>query len=253
MDNKGYITPTTRRRPKGRKKRMNKLNNIIKCDSNKGNKTSDNSGDNKEPRMKNNTTNSAAVSLGNGFWIVKSDEKDRLLQRDMEAGKVDILFSDACHSAAWSGVNSELENTAMDAWMPQYVTNALSRFEQIMWLNRPPLSFHEAKLIALALLNTHINIDERKVGLKEQLFITLSGCEMESPCLYDNCGANQSELLARVESMTPIEIFSLVHSAEAFRCGDHSDKSLEKYFNITSSRDDGDERVSECPIQEEKP
>ena len=200
-----------------------------------------------------NTQCKTAVSMGDGFWAVKSDEIDCLLQRDMEAGKVDILFSDACHSAAWGGVNSKLENTTMDAWMPQYVTNALSRYERIMWLNRPPLSFHEAKLIALALLNNHVEIDKRKVGLKERLFITLSGCEMECPSLYDNCGANQSELLARVESMEQIEIFSLAHSAEAFRCGDLSDESLEKYFNITSSRDDGDEKASECPIQEEKP
>ena len=192
-------------------------------------------------------------SMGDGFWLVKSDEIDRLLQRDMEAGKVDILFSDACHSAAWGGVNSELENTAMVAWMPIYVTNALSRYERIMWLSRPPLSFQEAKLIGLALLNSHVDIDKTKVGLKERLFITLSDCEMENPCLYDKCGANQSELLARVESMTQIEIFSLVHSAEAFRCGDLSDKSLETYFNISSSRDDNDEILSGCDKQEVNP
>ena len=203
-------------------------------------------------KMKNNNCN-AAIAMGDGFWLVKSDEKDLLLQREWKAGKVEIMFNDMCRSAAWAGVSSELENSALNARMPEYVAQALSRYERIMWMSRPPLSFGEAKLIALALLNNPLAVDLTKVGLKESLYISLSECEMECVGLYKECGVNQSILLGRVESMTPIEIFSLVHSAEAFSCGDYSDNSLETYFNITSSRDSNVENLSGCDKQEVNP
>ena len=221
-----------------------KIENGFKCETE--NNTSDNSGDNKGPNMNTTTISKTAVPMGDGFWRILHDDNDCLLQRDTVDGKVEILFSDNCLSAAWKGVSSALENTTMDAWMPEIVAQALSRYERIMWMSRPPLSFGEAKLIALALFNNHVFIDTIKVGLKEQLFITLSDCEMEHPCLYEMCGVNQSELLAKVDSMTQIEIFSIIHSAEAFSCGDHSDKSLETYFNIARSGDANDARGNEC-------
>lgn len=230
---------------------MNKSDNRLTHDT--GIKPSDNSGGNKEPNMRTTTGCATAIPMGDGFWQIQSDETDLLLRKDHNDGKVDILFNDTCLSAAWNGVRSKLMDSAMDSWMPDHVVQALCRYERIMWLSRPNLLLEEAKLISYALFNNQYRIDLIKVGLKEQVYMSLSECELNCPDLYKTCGADKPKLLAKIEAMSPTEIFSLVHSAEAFSCGDRSDKSIERYYNIESSQDANLVQETGCGIQEDRP
>lgn len=193
------------------------------------------------------------IPLGDGLWQIPYDDNDRLMSKEMVSEKAEILFTGTCRYAVWKGVRSRMKRCDLDEHMPDYVCEALARYERIMWFYRPGLSHGEAKLIARVLQDRGFQIEPGRVGLKEMVYLFLSDCEMECPGICEAHGVEQHDLLVKIESMTVNEIFSLVHSVEAFRCGDQSDGHLEKCFNIEPSQDDNNSQGAGCDRQAVNP
>mgnify|MGYP003582741073 CR=1 FL=1 len=204
-------------------------------------------------RNMNNTKCNTPVSVGDGLWLTNKDDNDLRLEAEATLGKTRIIFNEQCCASAWHGIDSKAEEYGFARHVADNASEALARYERIMWLYRPWLLAGEAKVIVYAMNGVALQLSDMTVGLKNDVYISVGDIEMEYPDLYQECGADRSILLAKVNAMTTIEIFSLLHSAEAFSSGDLSDESLEKYFNITSSKDSNVETLSGCDKQEVNP
>lgn len=180
----------------------------------------------------NNTKCNTAASVGDGFWITSEDDNDRRLQEDAALGKTRIIFDEQFCSLAWCGIASRASEEGFSSRAADNASNALARYERIMWLSRPKLLEGEARVILFAMHGVFLQLCEMTVGLKNDVYMSVHDCEMEYPGLYQEWGVDRSILLTKVNAMTPIEIFSLLHSAEAYYSSDSSEGSLDKYFNI---------------------
>lgn len=180
-----------------------------------------------------NNTPSKVTPFGlPGVWTRCFDDADRLFWKELSGGNVKILFTDKVTAPIWDILQSGLSTSGLKDELIDHVFEVFRRYERLMWRFRPKVSIGEARLIASALSRRPAFLDVSYFGLREVVFPILADCNMHQPGLFEACGVSRTKLLNKVMAMTELEVFSLIHSADAFDFGDKSEESLNKYFNV---------------------